>query len=244
MTQKPTSVSASGINLVKRFEGLHKVGQDGIIRAYRCPAGRWTVGYGHTKGVRSGVQGDEAQCEQWLQEDLNVAGQAINRHVRVPLSQAQYDALASFIFNVGEGNFASSTLLKKLNKGLYDEVPAQILRWNKATVDGVLTELRGLTRRRTAEAALFSMDAPLASEGGDPMIQKPVPTATKPLTKSKTIAGAGVAGLATVAQEAAQKLEGLVSYSDAIQYAFLALSIAGIALVAYARIKDHKEGER
>lgn len=243
MTQ-PTSVSASGVNLVKRFEGLHKVGQDGIIRAYRCPAGRWTVGYGHTKGVRSGVQGSEAQCEQWLQEDLNVAGQAIKRHVRVPLSQAQYDALASFIFNIGEGNFAKSTLLKKLNNGLYDDVPAQILRWNKATVDGVLTELRGLTRRRTAEAALFAMDAPLASDGGEAMVQKPEQRATKPLTQSKTMAGVGVAGLATVAQEAAQKLEGLTAYSDAIQYAFLALSIAGIVLVAYARIKDHNEGER
>jgi len=240
---KPTSVSASGINLVKRFEGLHKVGQDGIIRAYRCPAGRWTIGYGHTKGVRSGVQGDEAQCDLWLQEDLNVAGQAINRHVRVPLSQAQYDALASFIFNVGEGNFASSTLLKRLNKGLYDQVPEQIMRWNKATVDGVLTELRGLTRRRTAEAALFSMDAPLASEGGEAMVQKPQQKALKPLTKSKTMAGAGVAGLATIAQEAAQKLEGLTAYSDSIQYAFLALSVAGIALVAYARYKDHAEGE-
>jgi len=240
---KPTSVSASGINLVKRFEGLHKVGQDGIIRAYRCPAGRWTIGYGHTKGVRSGVQGDEAQCDLWLQEDLNVAGQAINRHVRVPLSQAQYDALASFIFNVGEGNFASSTLLKRLNKGLYDQVPEQIMRWNKATVDGVLTELRGLTRRRTAEAALFSMDAPLASEGGEAMVQKPQQKALKPLTKSKTMAGAGVAGLATIAQEAAQKLEGLTAYSDSIQYVFLALSIAGIALVAYARYKDHAEGE-
>ena len=240
---KPTSVSASGINLVKRFEGLHKVGQDGIIRAYRCPAGRWTIGYGHTKGVRSGVQGDEAQCDLWLQEDLNVAGQAINRHVRVPLSQAQYDALASFIFNVGEGNFASSTLLKRLNKGLYDQVPEQIMRWNKATVDGVLTELRGLTRRRTAEAALFSMDAPLASEGGEAMVQKPQQKALKPLTKSKTMAGAGVAGLATIAQEAAQKLERLTAYSDSIQYAFLALSVAGIALVAYARYKDHAEGE-
>ena len=241
----PTKVSASGINLVKKFEGLHKVGKDGIIRAYRCPAGRWTIGYGHTKGVRSGVQGDEAQCEEWLAEDLNVVGQAIKRHVRVPLTQAQFDALASFIFNVGEGNFASSTLLKRLNKGLYDEVPAQILRWNKATVDGVLKELSGLTRRRTAEAALFSMDATLASdEGGEPMVQKPEQTATKPLTKSKTLAGAGVAGLATVAQETATQLEGLVTYSDAIQYAFLALSIAGIALVAYARVKDHKEGER
>ena len=89
------------------------------------------------------------------------------------------------------------------------------------------------------------MDAPLADD--DPrslMPQKPEQKAKKSLTKSKTMAGAGVAGLATVAQEAATQLEGLVAYSDALQYAFLALSVVGIALVAYARVKDHNEGER
>lgn len=240
----PTIVSEDGLNLVKKFEGLHKVTQEGDVRAYRCPAGKWTVGYGHTRGVKSGMRATVAQCNEMLIADLHEAGNAVRRYVNVPLSQNQYDALVSFVFNLGEGNFKSSTLLKRLNQGRYEEVPAQIMRWNKARVDGAVTELRGLTRRRTAEAALFAMDAPLADDGGDMMIQKPTQEATKPLVKSKTLAGAGVAGLATVAQEAATKLEGLVAYSDSIQYAFLALSIAGIALVAYARVKDHNEGER
>lgn len=240
----PTIVSEDGLNLVKKFEGLHKVTQEGDVRAYRCPAGKWTVGYGHTRGVKSGMRATVAQCNEMLIADLHEAGNAVRRYVNVPLSQNQYDALVSFVFNLGEGNFKSSTLLKRLNQGRYEEVPAQIMRWNKARVDGAVTELRGLTRRRTAEAALFAMDAPLADDGGDMMIQKPTQEATKPLVKSKTMAGAGVAGLATVAQEAATKLEGLIAYSDMIQYAFLALSIAGIALVAYARVKDHNEGER
>ena len=147
------------------------------------------------------------------------------------------------MFNIGSGaNFQTSTLLKKLNKGQYDDVPEQIMRWNKARVDGVLTPLKGLTRRRTAEAALFSMDAPLADEGGDLMVQKPEQTATKPLKKSKTLAGAGVAGGAGVMAEVASQLQPLIGYSESIKYVFLAASLAGVALVTFARLKDNKEG--
>lgn len=243
----PTSVCPSGINIVKKFEGLHKVTQEGYVRAYRCPAGKWTIGYGHTKGVRSGMRATPTECDEFLRQDLEEAGAIVRRHVSVPLSQNQFDALVSFVFNLGGGNFQSSTLLKKLNRGLYEEIPAQILRWNKARVDGKLTELRGLTRRRTAEAALFAMDAPLAGDGGDMMPQKPEQTAVKPLTKSKTLAGAGAAGIGTIGTvigDAATQIEGLVAYSEEIKLVFLGLTIVGIALVTYARIKDHKEGER
>jgi lysozyme len=241
----PTSVSESGVNLVKKFEGLHKMTDDGDVRAYRCPAGKWTIGWGHCKAVKSGMRATTAECEQFLQDDLDEAGSAVRRHVNVPLSQYQFDALASFVFNLGEGNFRSSTLLKKLNKGEYDEVPEQIMRWNKARVDGVLTALRGLTRRRTAEAALFSMDAPLPLDGGDLMAQKPEQKAIKKLSKSKTIAGAGAAGVGTIGSvlsDAAANIQGLIAYSDSIKFIFLGLTIAGIALVTYARIKDHQEG--
>ena len=238
----PTTVSPSGISLVKKFEGLHKQTSEGDVRAYRCPAGRWTIGWGHCKGVKSGMRATVAECEQFLQEDLNEAGNVVTRLVHVPLTQHQFDALASFIFNLGQGNFAESTLLRKLNQGLYDEVPEQFMRWNKARVDGVLTPLKGLTRRRTAEAALFSMDVPLADDGGDMMAQKPEQSATKPLKKSKTLAGAGIAGGAGIMAEVAAQLQPLVGYSESIKYIFLAASLAGVALVTYARIKDSKEG--
>lgn len=238
----PTTVSPSGIGLVKKFEGLHKQTSEGDVRAYRCPAGRWTIGWGHCKGVKSGMRATVEECEQFLQEDLNEAGNVVTRLVHVPLTQHQFDALASFVFNLGQGNFSQSTLLKKLNQGLYDEIPEQLMRWNKARVDGVLTPLKGLTRRRTAEAALFSMDVPLADEGGDMMPQKPEQSATKPLKKSKTLAGAGVAGGAGIMAEVAGQLQPLVGYSESIKYIFLAASLAGVALVTYARIKDSKEG--
>jgi len=244
----PNVVSENGLNLVKKFEGLHKVTEQGDVRAYRCPAGKWTIGYGHTRGVKSGLRASKGECDKMLLEDLHEAGNAVRSAVNVPLSQNQYDALVSFVFNLGAGNFRSSTLLKKLNKGLYEEIPAQILRWNKARVDGQLTELRGLTRRRTAEAALWAMDAPLAGqEGGDLMPQKPVQEAVKPLAKSKTLAGAGAAGIGTVGSllgDAATNLESLVMYSESIKMVFLALTVVGIALVTYSRIKDHNEGER
>jgi len=243
----PNTVSEAGLNLVRKFEGLHKRTEDGDIRAYRCPAGKWTIGYGHTRGVKSGMRATVGECERFLIEDLHEAGNIVRRYVQVPLSQNQYDALVSFVFNLGAGNFRASTLLKRLNQGKYNDVPTQILRWNKARVDGKLTELRGLTRRRTAEAALFAMDAPLSSEqGGEVMVQRPEQTAVKPLTQSKTMAGAGVAGLGTIGTvlgDAASQLESLVAYSEEIKVVFLLLTVAGIALVTYARVKDHKEGE-
>lgn len=244
----PTKISENGLDLIRKFEGLHKVTKEGDVRAYRCPAGKWTIGYGHTRGVKSGMRASKMECEQFLIGDLHDAGNAVRSSVNVPLSQHQYDALVSFVFNLGAGNFRSSTLLKKLNRGLYDEIPEQIMRWNKARVDGELTRLKGLTRRRTAEAALWAMDAPLASQdGGDLMPQKPVQEAPKPLAKSKTLAGAGAAGIGTIGSvigDAASNLQSLVSYSETIKIVFLTLTVAGIALVTYSRINDHNEGER
>jgi lysozyme len=240
----PKATSQTGVNLIKSFEGLHKVAEDGMVHSYRCVAGKWTIGYGSTKGVRSGMRITKEEAEARLREDLKWCEDTVKRNVEVPLTQNQFDALVSLIFNIGGPNFQSSTLLKKLNKGLYAEVPEQMMRWNKARVEGELTVVRGLTRRRTAEAALFSMDAELASNGGDPLPQKVSQTATKPLTRSKTLAGAGIAGAATVAGEVSSQLEGLVAYSENLKLIFLVVAIAGIALSAYARIKDHNEGDR
>jgi lysozyme len=239
----PNTVSKDCIELVKKFEGLHKVKDDGMVHAYRCPAGKWTCGYGATKGVRSGVKWTKEYSEMRLIEDIEEHGKIVKKSVNVPLTQAQYDALVSFVFNLGGGAFRSSTLLKKLNMGLYDECPEQIMRWNKARVDGKLTPLRGLTRRRSAEAAIFARDAQLPSdEGGPQMVQKPTAAAPKSLAKSKTMAGAGIAGVATAMNEVAGQIQGLVSYAPMLKTIFLLCAIGGIALAAYARFRDNKEG--
>jgi lysozyme len=239
----PETVSQQGIELIKRFEGLHKVQPDGMVTSYRCPAGKWTIGYGSVKGVRSGMKITQEEAEELLLKDIKDHEAYVKQYVQVPLTQGQYDALASFVFNLGGSNFRSSTLLKKLNKGLYDEVPEQFMRWNKARVDGKLTALKGLTRRRAAEAAIFSADAKLPSdEGGAIAPQKVTAAAQKPLAKSKTMAGAGIAGAATALGEITPQIEALVPYSESMKTIFLLCALGGIALAAYARFKDHKEG--
>lgn len=239
----PKSISQTGVDLVKEFEGLHEVREDGMVYPYKCSAGVLTLGYGATRNVFEDTVWTQEYCEQRLMIDLNEHAEAIHHYVTVPLTQNQYDALTSFIFNLGAGAFKSSTLLKKLNKSMYDEVPEQFMRWNKARVKGKLTPLAGLTRRRAAEAALFSADAELTTEEGAPaMVQKPEATATKSLTKSKTMAGAGIAGLATTLNEVSGQIQGLVSYAPMLKTIFLVCAIGGISLAAYARFKDNREG--
>ena len=140
----PDRVTQAGLDLVKEFEGFR-------ANAYRCPAGVPTIGYGHTKTARMGMTITRERAEQLLRSDLFDAESAVSRLVKVPLSSNEFSALVSFVFNLGEGNFAKSTLLRKLNagdkRGAADELP----RWNKA--GGKV--LQGLVRRRAAERALF-----------------------------------------------------------------------------------------
>lgn len=133
-----------GIELIKHFEGCE-------LEAYKCPAGVWTIGYGHIKGVKEGMKITEMQAEEMLKSELHEYEGYINDYVTVPLNQNQFDAMVSWVYNLGGGNLRASTLLKVLNAGDYDGVPAQMLRWNKA--GGKVLE--GLTRRRQAEADLF-----------------------------------------------------------------------------------------
>ena len=136
--------SKEGIALIKKFEGCK-------LEAYKCPAGVWTCGYGSTKGVEEGDVWSQDKADHMLEVELKEFGDYVNNLVDVPLSQNQFDALVAWTFNLGPSNLSSSTLLKVLNKGEYEEVPAQIKRWNK--VKGEVS--RGLIRRRQAEALLF-----------------------------------------------------------------------------------------
>ena len=114
-----------GIELIKHFEGCE-------LEAYKCPAGVWTIGYGHIKGVHEGMTITEHQAEEMLKSELHEYEGYINDYVTVPLNQNQFDAMVSWVYNLGGGNLRASTLLKVLNAGEYDGVPAQMLRWNKA----------------------------------------------------------------------------------------------------------------
>lgn len=137
-------ISEEGLALIKKFEGCE-------LTAYKCSAGVWTIGYGHTKGVEEGMTITKAQAEGMLLEELVEYEDAVKNAVTISLDQCMFDALVSWTYNLGPSNLNASTMLKVLNAGDYDGVPAQIKRWNKA--GGKVLE--GLIRRREAEALLF-----------------------------------------------------------------------------------------
>jgi lysozyme len=153
--------SPAGKAIIKEFEKFR-------AKPYLCPAKKWTQGWGHTKGVRpDSPPVTREQAEALLADDLAEVERLISKHVCVPLTQGQYDAFASILFNVGHGTRGvkdgiivlklggPSTLLRKLNAGDYSCAAAEFLRWNKARKDGKLIELAGLTKRRKAEMEMF-----------------------------------------------------------------------------------------
>ena len=133
-----------GVALIQKFEGCE-------LEAYQCSANVWTIGYGHTKDVEKGDTITKEEAEQMLVDELHEYENYINKYVNVALSQNQFDALVSWVYNLGPANLTASTMLKVLNNGEYEEVPAQMKRWNKA--GGKV--LDGLVRRREAEALLY-----------------------------------------------------------------------------------------
>ena len=137
--------SEACIEFIKGFEGFRDT-------AYLCPAGVWTIGYGTTEYVDPGDTVTEEEACDLLRKDVQEAADAIDDLVDVELTQSQYDALTSLIYNVGREAFRNSTLLKMLNQGKSaKDIGPQFLRWNKAGGQ-VLT---GLTRRREDEKSMF-----------------------------------------------------------------------------------------
>ncbi len=139
-------VSVVGMELLKRLEGFRN-------RVYLDVAGIPTIGYGHRllhpESFPDGI--DEPQAAELLASDVRDAEQAIQRLVKVPLAQGHFDALVDFVFNLGAGRFATSTLLKCLNAGRYDEAVKELLRWDRAGGE----EIPALRVRREAEAKLW-----------------------------------------------------------------------------------------
>ena len=138
------NTSPKGIALIKEFEGLR-------LKAYKCPGGVWTIGYGHTAGVKPGMVITKAQAEEYLKADL-IAFERYLNSLGLTLNQNQFDALISFIYNVGTGNFSNSTLLRKVRANPQDNsIMDEFLRWvySKGRV------LPGLQRRRLAEMKLY-----------------------------------------------------------------------------------------
>ena len=148
------TLSDKGAALVKAFESCLRPVSGGF-QAYLDPIGVLTIGWGHTndngRTFDSGSVWTQAECDTEFLNDMAIFVRAVNNLVTVPINQDQFDALVSFAFNVGAGNLAKSTLLKKVNAGDFAGAAQEFQRWNKA--GGKV--LPGLTRRRACEALLF-----------------------------------------------------------------------------------------
>jgi len=143
------TVSQAGIDLMKSFESL-------ALRAYRCPAGVWTIGWGHTRGVQPGMQISQERARELLAEDIAEVERELPPVVHVELTQGQWDAMVSLCFNLcgGAAGLPKTCphLLASLNRKDFAEAAQQFLNINHGA-DGKV--LPGLTRRREAERKLF-----------------------------------------------------------------------------------------
>lgn len=142
------NVSDEGREFIARFEGLS-------LKAYLCPAGVPTIGYGHTKGVKMGdTLPSKKAADALLAKDLVSFGGQVWAGCG-SATQHQFDALVSLAFNIGIGGFLSSTVLRMHKAANFSAAAAAFNMWNKATIDGQLQPVAGLTRRRAAEAAMY-----------------------------------------------------------------------------------------
>lgn len=140
-------------SLIKYYEGVR-------FKPYVCPSGKLTIGYGHTRNVHENMRINDEIALMLLAEDVSLCEDVLNRHLPDKLLQHQFDAMCSFIFNIGETKFLKSTLYKYLQSKYYNLASVQILKWKFGRDhEGRLIELPGLVKRRKSEKELFENNA-------------------------------------------------------------------------------------
>ena len=238
-----------GVALIKEFEKLE-------LTAYRCPAGIWTIGYGHTgSDVYEGLKITPVRAETWLTDDLARVEKAITRSLKTETTANQFAAMVALCFNIGEGwdpskpkskgakdGFRQSTVLKKHNAN--DQIAASraFSLWNKGTnAAGELVELRGLTRRRAAEAALY-LTPTVEEEVSDPQRTRasdvePTPAQPPAVSAGGLGTGAGIATVALAGQQAVSQVNGVWSWLQEAginpKIALAAFSAAVVVIVGW-----------
>ena len=236
-------MSQGGLDaLLKKFEGCK-------LKAYRCPANVCTIGYGHTSAagapmVNDGMTITQAQAEDILKRDIVKYEIAVMDLVKVKLTQNQFDVLTDFAYNAGVGNLKSSTMLKKINSGNLDAVPAELMKWTK----GGGKVLPGLVRRRQAAGAWWSADQHVEEQEQrtDP---DPVPVRTMADSKQGNAAlltaGLGSVGVAKEvaaqakdASDVADQFMGLLSNTN---FVIMVAIIGAGAAIWYWRKKNMDE---
>lgn len=185
------------LDIIKKWEGWRDT-------AYLCPAGKLTIGYGHTSAagepkVKAGMKITKEEGENILTADMRKFQTVVRSAVKVPTTENQHAAMASLCMNIGEGGFRGSSVVREINKLNYDGCPAKFALWNKITVDGKKVVSRGLVNRRADEANLFM--APESDDVVDitpPVGTKAEMTPGKSVVKSTTVQAAVLSNAPTV----------------------------------------------
>ncbi|MDR1827008.1 MAG: lysozyme [Methylobacteriaceae bacterium] len=222
------TINQEGLEHIKRWEGFR-------ADAYKCPSGVWTIGYGHTSAagapeVQSGMTVSKEDAEAILRRDISRCEARVESLVRVPLTDNRFAALVSFDYNTGR--LHSSTLLKKLNRGDYDAVPGELMKWVHAKGE----VLQGLVNRRSAECGLWAKGEFVASAfeqaGADS-------AAVKADMGVASLTGAGALGVAL--SEAAGQIAPLTETLPMLKGLFIALILAGVAVSLWSAVSRWRE---
>lgn len=222
--------SLRGLALIEEFEGFRS-------EAYRDPVGIWTIGYGFTEGVRPGDTISRAEADRRLRDELHDYEAGVYVATRSRVTQAQFDALVSFAWNVGIKGMAGSSVIKAHVRGDHQAAARAFALWNKA--GGKVWP--GLTRRRAAEAAMYLSDAPAAMPQE---VEPERPMTTSTINRAGVAAG-GTAAVATVAETARTVSDIKYSAQSLGDWLVPILLIAVVALCGYIvweRIKVRREG--
>lgn len=239
-------MSQGGIdNILKKFEGCK-------LTAYKCPAGIWTIGYGHTSAagapeVKEGMIITQDQAEHILKTDLVKYETPVAALVKIPLSQNQFDVLVDFAYNAGVGNLKSSTLLKKVNAGNFDAVPDELMKWTK----GGGKVLPGLVRRRQAEVSWWNAGTHEVPEQEARVEPDVVPAKTMAQSKQGNAAivtsGLGALGVAkevaSQAQEASDTADQLMGLLHNQNFLIMAVVVGlGVAIWYWRKQNMERNG--
>ena len=208
------------------------------LKAYRCPAGVPTIGWGHTRGVKMGDACTQEQADAWLVEDLTEFTDGVRRVLKRDASESELGALVSLAYNIGLSGFSRSTVLKRHNEGDRQSAARAFALWNKSRINGVLQVVDGLTSRRAREAALY------LSDDSQPMPQEVEPESS--LKKSPIAQASTAAVLATVLGTLSESTETgqAVALALGVQpvYGVLLAVLWSGAVSLYQRIKQRREG--
>lgn len=231
-------INAAGAKLLTKSEGIR-------LKAYKCPAGKWTIGRGHTKGVKEGDTISAEQERVMFTRDMQEWEFDVLASLKRAPNENQLAAFICFAFNIGLDGFKKSSVVKAFERGDDAAAARAFGLWNKITVDGKKVVSDGLVSRRAAEAELFARPAPGAIQPLMPQAVVPESAPQQsPINRASVVAG-GSAAVATVAETArsmADIKQAAGDMGDWLVPILLVIIIAAVGYIAWQRYQQRKGG--